>query len=440
MKQSEDLLEEYRKHIIGYQNGKYLGLGGCENVYADWCGTGKIYDEIESSIFEKYAPFYSNLHSVGNPIVEFMEEEYFAKKAIVKRHFGADEEYELLENAQGMTTATNQFIEIIKESICNPKDTVVIVSVYEHNSNYITWLKYGYLVDIIGLDSVGEIDVNHYEDLLKKHKNKKKIVAISACSNVVGVMTNVKLIAKIAKKYDALVFIDYTACAPYVKIDVKADDIDGMVCSIHKFVGGVQGIGVLILKKDIYKRCIPTKVGGGTVRWVSPYRKVLYKADISSREMAGTAPILQMIRSGLAIQLKEKIGIDLICEREKKIADDMRCFMKDLDGITLFVPDIVDKLPYFSFVLKREKYTDTVKKLCGDYNIQVRGGCCCASLFMHHIYGISENESNGIFENLSKEKEKEHEYGWVRISLNYLTSNTEIQSIKESLRIICKNT
>lgn len=138
MKQSEDLLEEYRKHIIGYQNGKYLGLGGCENVYADWCGTGKIYDEIESSIFEKYAPFYSNLHSVGNPIVEFMEEEYFAKKAIVKRHFGADEKCELLENAQGMTTANNQFIEIIKESICNLKDTVVIVSAYEHNSNYIT--------------------------------------------------------------------------------------------------------------------------------------------------------------------------------------------------------------------------------------------------------------------------------------------------------------
>lgn len=159
------------------------------------------------------------------------------------------------------------------------------------------------------MDSVGKIDVNHYEDLFEKHKNKKIIVAISACSNVVGVMTNVKLRAK---KYDALVFIDYTACAPYVKIDVKADGVDGIVCSIHKFVGGMQGIGVLILKKDIYKRCIPTKVGGGTVHWVSPYRKVLYKTDISSREMAGTAPILQMLRSGLAIQLKEKIGIGLI--------------------------------------------------------------------------------------------------------------------------------
>ncbi len=435
----DDLLEGYRKHIIGYQNGKYLGLGGQENVYADWCGTGKMYDEIEYNIFEKYGPFYSNLHSVGNHIVEFMEEEYFEKKAIVKRHFGADEEYELIENAQGMTTATNQFIEIIKENICKPEDTVVLVSAYEHNSNYITWLKNGYLVDIIELDSVGEIDVNYYEVLLEKYKNKKKIVAISACSNVVGVMADVKLIAKIAKKYDALVFVDYTACAPYVKIDVKAHSIDGMVCSIHKFVGGVQGIGVLILKKDIYKRNIPTKVGGGTVRWVNPYGNVLYKDDISSREMAGTPPILQMIRSGLAIQLKEKIGIDLICEREKKIADDMGSFMKSLDGVNLFVPDVVYKLPYFSFVLKKEKYMDTVRKLCDDYNIQVRGGCCCASLFMHHIYDISENESNRIFEKLSIEKEKEHEYGWVRISLNYLTSNDEIQSIKESLMIICKD-
>lgn len=439
MKLSDDFLEEYRKHIIGYQNGKYLGLCGCENVYADWCGTGKMYDEIEHNIFEKYGPFYSNLHSVGNPIVEFMEEEYFKKKAIVKRHFGADGEYELLENAQGMTTATSQFIEIIKENVYKPEDTVVLVSAYEHNSNYITWLKNEYLVDIIGLDSVGEIDVNHYEALLKKYKSKKKIVAISACSNVVGVMTNVKLMAKIAKKYDALVFVDYTACAPYVKIDVKAHGIDGMVCSIHKFVGGVQGIGVLILKKDIYKNDIPTKVGGGTVRWVNPYGKILYKDDISFREMAGTAPILQMIRSGLAVQLKEKIGIDLICEREKKIADDMGSFIKGLAGVNLFMPDVVDRLPYFSFVLKKEGYIDTVKKLCSDYNIQVRGGCCCASLFMHHIYGISENESNKIFKNLRIEKEKEHEYGWVRISLNYLTSNDEIQSIKESLMTICKD-
>lgn len=51
---------------------------------------------------------------------------------------------------------------------------------------------------------------------------------------------------------------------------------------------------------------------------------MLYKDDISSRELAGTAPILQMFRSGLAIQLKEKIGIELICEREKAISNDMR--------------------------------------------------------------------------------------------------------------------
>ena len=77
MKQSEDLFEEYRKHIVGYQNGKYIGLNDIENVYADWCGTGKMYDEIEQEIIGKYGPFYSNLHSIGNPIVKFMENEYF---------------------------------------------------------------------------------------------------------------------------------------------------------------------------------------------------------------------------------------------------------------------------------------------------------------------------------------------------------------------------
>lgn len=434
-----DMFEKYRNHIIGYQSGRYLGLNGEKTVYADWCGTGKMYDEIEREILQKYGPYYSNLHSVGNPIVEFMENEYFSKRAIIKKHFGADEEYELIENAQGMTTATNQFIEIVKDNVWKPEDTVVLVSVYEHNSNYITWLKYGYTVDIIGLDHVGNLDLNHYEKLLKKYRYKNVIVAVTACSNVVGVLIDVDKVAEIGKKYGALIFIDYTACAPYIRIDVKATGIDGMVCSIHKFVGGVQGIGVLILKKEIYTSCIPTRVGGGTVRWVSPYTKVLYKDDINLRELAGTAPILQMIRSGLAVQLKEKIGINSICERERSIAEDVTKFMNHLERVNLFMPDTNNRLPFFSFVLKNEKYTQTVRRMCREHNIQVRGGCCCASLFMHYIYGISMDESNRIWQDLSKNKDSQHQYGWVRISLNYLTSDEEIQCVKESLQMICKD-
>lgn len=79
---SNDLFEKYRRHIIGYQNGKYLGLRGQKNVYADWCGTGKMYDEIEHNIIKNYGSLYSNLHSVGNPIVEFMEKEHFEKKRL----------------------------------------------------------------------------------------------------------------------------------------------------------------------------------------------------------------------------------------------------------------------------------------------------------------------------------------------------------------------
>lgn len=55
---------------------------------------------------------------------------------------------------------------------------------------------------------------------------------------------------------------------------------------------------------------------------------------------------------------------------------------------------------------------------------------------MHYIFCISQNESEQIYKYLRKEKKKEHEYGWVRISLNYLTSDVEIQSIKESLMLL----
>lgn len=432
----KDYFALYREKIIGYQstidNNKKKNV-----IYADWCGSGKLYEPIEQEILQNYAPYYSNIHSTGNSNSDFIAKEYYYSKAIIKKHFGANEDYFLCVNGQGMTMAINQCIEIIKLETAVPNDTIVIVSPYEHNSNFITWIENGYDVNVLELDEDGNLDFDYYDKILEKYHGKKKIIiSITACSNVTGILMDIEKISKIGKEYGALIFIDYTACAPYTTIDITKNDIDVLVCSMHKFVGGVQGIGVLLMRKSLYKRKSPSRPGGGTVRWVNPYGEILYLSDEDQREEAGTVPILQTIRSRLAIELKENIGIAEIKKRELNITKTIFEAILGNKRIKMFTPNIENRLPVFSFNVLQQKFTKTQKDLNDIFGIYVRGGCCCASIFAHKFLKISEVRSKEIYRELRENEKSRHKMGWVRISLNYITSDRELERIKEGIENI----
>lgn len=67
------------------------------------------------------------------------------------------------------------------------------------------------------------------------------IGSFSAGSNVTGILSEVKPITKLLKKYGARSFWDYAGAGPYVKIDMNPSDdakIDAIFLSPHKFIGG----------------------------------------------------------------------------------------------------------------------------------------------------------------------------------------------------------
>ena len=144
----EDNFGEYRKNLIGRPDEIIPW------IYADWCASGKLYRPIEKKILNVYAPLYSNLHSSENYAVNFIEKEFYKKREIIKHHFGGNDEYALVLNGQGMTTAINQCIEMLNCSI-DKEETVVIITPYEHNSNFISWKSHGYNIEILQLDEDG---------------------------------------------------------------------------------------------------------------------------------------------------------------------------------------------------------------------------------------------------------------------------------------------
>jgi len=68
--------------------------------------------------------------------------------------------------------------------------------------------------------------------------------------------------------------------------------------------------------------------GGGTVDYVHAYTQE-YSRDIETREKAGTPGILQIYKAPLAMEVKEKIGTDVIEEREKTLVSSI---LSALDG------------------------------------------------------------------------------------------------------------
>lgn len=436
----EEIFLQYSNQIVGIENPAYFKGKLKKYVYADWAASGRIFKKIEDEIIHLYAPYYSNIHTKDNFIGNFTNNAYEDSKKIIKEHFGASKEYYLFLNGTGMTSSIDKLQRILFDDI-NIDDTIVFVSGMEHNSNYLSWLELGVEVVVVNYDTSGSPDLNHLKKLLNKNKNKKnKIASFVACSNLTGIKVEWEKIVQIMHEEGGLCFIDFSISAPYIKINLESTSSvnrpDAIFCSMHKFLGGPGAPGILLLKKELYKRKVPTIAGGGTVLWTNPWGERVYYDDIEQREDAGTPGIFQVIRAGLTIKLKESMQFDKIQLREHDIANYLLKELSKIKDVIIYGSLTKDRLPIVALNIRGIKYSVVVHLLSEQYGIQVRGGCMCAGIYSHYLLGINRDQSKYISSNLNETNLKP---GFVRISLSAFNSNEEVNYIIESIRDIAQN-
>lgn len=85
---------------------------------------------------------------------------------------------------------------------------------------------------------------------------------------------------------------------------------DAIIFSGHKFIGGAQSPGVLVVKRSLLRDDIVTQDMRDSHR---------YLRDPELREESGTAGVVESIRCGLAVQLKENVTSQAIVVRQDKI-------------------------------------------------------------------------------------------------------------------------
>ena len=435
-------------------NHRFHSLNGIKKVtYADWIASGRLHGPIEDTMRNIIGPMIANTHSFSSETGKASTYAYKYARKIIKEHVNADENDVLITAGTGMTGVLSRLQRImglrwpdaVKDKITIPENErpVVFITHMEHHSNHVPWMETIADVVILECNEQKLVCPNKLEETLEKFKERPlKIGAFTGCSNVTGIITPYHQLAKVMHRHGGYCFIDLAASAPYVKIDMHPDDpeerLDAIYFSPHKFLGGPGTCGVLVFNKELYNTRCPDVPGGGNVKWTNPWGEYGYYDDIETKEDGGTPGFLQVMRTALAIRLKEGMGEDNIESREKELLK--LCFnkLKKIPGLYLLGYNNEPRIGCVSFGIENIHYNLIVRLLNDRFGIQVRGGWSCASTYSHHLFDLTEDSSKQITEGITK-KDLTTKPGWVRLSLHPVTTNDEVHFICDAIAQIAEN-
>ncbi|HLM48490.1 MAG TPA: aminotransferase class V-fold PLP-dependent enzyme, partial [Myxococcaceae bacterium] len=196
-----------------------LGSGERPLVYMDHAASTHAPASVLSAYTEFVAREYANIHRgthhLSRKATERFEECYY----IIADYLHA----ELRRGAICFTNNTTQAIDLCAHVMAD-RPGKVITTEMEHHSNELPHRRRGPTLRARVTDD-GELDLEHLEELLRK--NDVKLVAVTAGSNVTGVMPDVRRIARMAHENGALILVDAAQALARMPIDVKdPDDVE----------------------------------------------------------------------------------------------------------------------------------------------------------------------------------------------------------------------
>ncbi|CAL4947615.1 unnamed protein product [Urochloa decumbens] len=484
-------LDWLRSQIIGAEAEFASPFGTRRITYADHTASGRCLRFAEDFVLRNVLPYYGNTHTTDSYVGLHTSKLAGDAARYVKRSLGAGPQDMLLFCGTGCTAAIKRLQEVTGMAVpptlraaalsaLPPSDRwVVFVGPYEHHSNLLTWRESLAEVVEIGLTRPGAggdgglLDLAALESALssRARSGRPMLGAFSACSNVNGLRTDTRAVARILHRHGAYACFDLACSAPYVRVDMKSGDEDGydaVFLSPHKFLGGPGSPGVLAMASRLYglRRTAPSTSGGGTVVYVSAYGDAVYSGDAEEREDAGTPAIIQKVRAALAFRVKEWVGEACIEAQEARMLDLALRRVRAAGNPNLRLLLGADpssgapRLPVLSIVVyapsthdgaelesgngntgeqtrpRLQLHCRFVTKLLNDlFGVQARAGCACAGPYGHRLLGIGPERAKAI---KSAVEQGYHGVrpGWTRVSLAYYTSMQEAEFVLDAVDFV----
>jgi cysteine desulfurase/selenocysteine lyase len=254
-------------------------------------------------------------------------------------------------------------------------DDEIIVSELEHHSSFLPWQyvakKTKATYKFVELNQEGRITVENFKKVLT---DKTKVVALTYVSNIMGYITPMKEIIKLAHEKGAIVIVDAAQAIQHMKVDVLDLDCDFLAFSAHKMLGPT-GIGILYGKYHLLDQMEPFEYGGDMNEDVEKGDSTWKQAP--QKFEAGTMPIASVIGLNKAIEYIENIGIENIHNHVEKLQRYAMARLKDIEGITIYNP--TSETGIISFNLDNIPSHDAIT-FFAEKKIALRAGQHCAKL------------------------------------------------------------
>ena len=216
-------------------------------IYADNAATTKMSRTAIDTMVKYMEDTYGNpssLYMIGQEAKEALEE---ARETVAKVINA--EPREILFTSGG-SEADNQAIISAAGLGAKKGKKHIISSAFEHHAVLHTLAKLekeGYEVTLVDVHEDGLVRPEEVEAAIREDTC---LVTIMMANNEIGTIQPIREIGAICRKHGVLFHTDAVQAVGHVPIDVKADNIDMLSASAHKF-HGPKGTGFLYTKKGI---------------------------------------------------------------------------------------------------------------------------------------------------------------------------------------------
>jgi cysteine desulfurase len=217
-----------------------------KKVYFDSAATTQLRDEVINCITEVLKTEYGNpssTHSYGRSSKSLLES---ARKDIAK-HLNVSASEIIF--TSGGTEADNL---ILVSAVRDLGVKRIISSKIEHHAilHTLEWLQkeYGTEVVYVNLDNCGHVDHWNLESLLAA-SSEKTLVSLMHVNNEVGNVLDLKAVALLCKKHNALFHSDTVQSVGHFELDFSEIPIDFAAAAAHKF-HGPKGAGFAFIRKN----------------------------------------------------------------------------------------------------------------------------------------------------------------------------------------------
>lgn len=343
-------------------------------VYLDSAATSQTVYTVVEDLTDFMINHKSNAHRSGHSMGTWIDSKYHQAKEDVASWLGfGDAQRRVIFNSG----TSEGLMDAVTHCARQYPGGNIYVGIDAHHSLLLPLLKLAkdnpwWQIIYIGLDPQGRLNLEELESKISQDTGCK-ILAVTAVSNVLGMVNDLEKVKEIAHKNKATTIID--ASQIIGKRSINCDGFDFVAWSWHK-VYGPMGLGCLVID-PVWLDFEPTRPGGGVVKTVglhsTQWLDTAAKFESGTQNLAAIATIPRLVQ-----WLSEhKTEIDL---HDRSIAKLACSHVPQKDFLTASESEtgLLSMLPVSSSVEDYVMMLDAKK-------IMVRGGKLCAQPLIDQI-------------------------------------------------------